>query len=81
MSENNIHNILFFESPSMRELYDTMESWQNANNKRFLSTSILQDGENFCCIALTNPAEVVITSLDGGNHATVYSNGALKSST
>lgn len=29
------------------------------------STSIQRDGENYCCVALTNPTEVVITSADG----------------
>jgi hypothetical protein len=62
MSEDNHHNILFFESASMRGLYDAMESWQNANHKRFLSTSIQRDGDAFYCIALTNPMEVVIVS-------------------
>jgi hypothetical protein len=52
MSEDNKHNILFFESPTMKELYDTMESWQNANLKRFLSMSIQQDGENFVVLHL-----------------------------
>ena len=77
MSEDNNHNILFFESPSMRGLYDTMESWQNANQKRFLSVSIQQDHENFCCIALTNPSQVVITDRSGMNVAHVYPDGTL----
>jgi hypothetical protein len=54
-----------------------MEGWQHVNSKRLLSISIERDGDNYCCIALTNPSEVVITSRDGINHATVYSNGAL----
>ncbi|HEY9766998.1 MAG TPA: hypothetical protein V6C71_00645 [Coleofasciculaceae cyanobacterium] len=40
-----------------------MENWQNENHKRFLSTDIQQDGDMFCCIALTNPTEVVITDM------------------
>ena len=61
----------------MRELFDSMENWQNTNNKRLLSVSIQQDGGKFCCIALTNPTEVVITSADGHYHATVKSYGSL----
>lgn len=71
MSENNKRNLQFFEAPSMHELYDTMERWQETENKRLLSISVQRDGEKFCCIALTNPTEVVITSRDGRHHAVV----------
>jgi hypothetical protein len=60
MPEQNKRNLLYFESSSMRDLYDSMENWQNTNHKRLLSVSIQQDGGRFCCIALTNPTEVVI---------------------
>jgi len=78
MSEDNKHNLVYFESSSMRGLYNSMEDWQNANRKRFLSASIHQDGGNFCCIALTNPTEVVIVNSYGGYSATVHSGGALQ---
>jgi hypothetical protein len=77
MSDMNKRNLVYFENPSMRGLYDSMEEWQQTNNKRLLSISVQQDGGNYCCIALTNPMEVVITSADGKNHALVgktYSN-------
>ena len=61
----------------MRELYDCMRTWQDANNARLLSISIQQDGGKFCCIALTNPIEVVITNSDGSRHAYVSSSGSL----
>jgi hypothetical protein len=48
-----------------------MEEWQHSNKRRLLSISIEKDEENYCCIALTNPAEVVITSSDGSTHASV----------
>ncbi len=48
-------NLIYFESPSMRELYDCMKDWQISNNKRFVSLSIQHDGNNFCCIAIINP--------------------------
>jgi hypothetical protein len=60
MSDDNKHNILYFESASMKELYETMQTWQNENEKRFLSLSLEWDGGKLCCIALTNPSEVVI---------------------
>jgi len=76
MSDENKRNLQFFEACSMRELYDCMETWQVANQKRLLSVSIQEDRGKFCCIALTNPSEVVITSYDGKHNATVseYSN-------
>ena len=72
MTEQNKRNLLFFEGSSMRELYNLMEDWQNANQKRFHSVSIERDGDGFCCIALTNPTEVVITDSAGGEQAQVY---------
>ncbi|PXX61022.1 hypothetical protein DFR70_109213 [Nocardia tenerifensis] len=77
MSDMNKHNLLYFEDPSMRGLYERMEQWQQSANRRLLSISIQKDGENYCCIALTNPSEVVITSADGHNHANVSRFGTL----
>jgi hypothetical protein len=65
MSEMNKRNLVYFEHSTMRGLYDSMEEWQQANNRRLLSVSVQPDGGNFCCIALTNPTEVVISSADG----------------
>jgi hypothetical protein len=61
----------------MLQLYESMEKWQTENQKRLLSMNIQQDNGKFCCIALTNPTEVVITSIDGENHAKVTSFGKL----
>lgn len=72
MTDVNKHNLLYFEGSSMHGLYDSMEEWQQTNNLRLLSLSIQQDGGKYCCIALTNPTEVVITSVDGRTHADVY---------
>ena len=70
MEDSNKLNTLFFENTSMKGLYDTIESWQIENRKRLLSLNIQKDGDSFCCIALTNPSEVVIVGLDGfGNVA------------
>ena len=69
--KDNKCNTLYFESPSMSTLYKCIQIWQDENKKRLLSISIQKDGDNFCCIALTNPTEVVITSEDGENHADI----------
>ncbi len=71
MSDNSKHNLLYFESSSVRELYDSMQDWQHATNKRLLSISVERDGDKFCCIALTNPSEVVITNRAGTEYAEV----------
>ena len=75
MPDTNKRNLVFFESPSMRGLYTRMDEWQQANNRRLLSISVQRDGPNYCCIALTNPAEVVITSPDGIRYANVSTGG------
>ena len=77
MSDMNKRNLVYFENPSMRGLYACMDEWQQVNNRRFLSISVEQDDGYYCCIALTNPTEVVITSADGKNHARVDSDGEL----
>jgi hypothetical protein len=74
MNEDNKHNILFFSSTSMQGLYDSMNEWQNANKKRFLSLNVQQENGEFCCIALTNPSEVVIVG-KYGHEAKVSSDG------
>jgi hypothetical protein len=71
MSDMNKRNLVYFENPSMRGLYACMDEWQQTNNRRLLSVSVQQDGGNYCCIALTNPTEVVITSADGKRHVDV----------
>jgi hypothetical protein len=77
MADINKHNLLYFEGASMRALYDTMETWQSANSRRLLSVSIEKDGNSYCCIALTNPIEVVITGEDGRYHADVFKKGGI----
>ena len=71
MLNDNKHNLLFFEAASMRELHAVLNSWQDENRKRFLSVCIQQDGGSFCCIALTNPTEVVICNGSGDSEALV----------
>jgi hypothetical protein len=75
MPDVNKRNLVYFENPSMRGLYACMDEWQQANNKRLMSISVQQDNSNYCCIALTNPTEVVITSADGYSYAGVDRNG------
>ncbi|MGX1807814.1 hypothetical protein ACWIGI_19010 [Nocardia sp. NPDC055321] len=77
MSDSNKQNLVFFESDSMRGLYESMKEWQEGAGKRLLSVSVERDGDSFCAIGLTNPTEVVITSADGHNHASVNRFGLL----
>ena len=77
MSDTNKRNLVYFENPSMRGLYACIEEWQQANNRRLLSISVQQDGGNYCCIALTNPTEVVITNADGTRYVTIDDDGCL----
>tara|TARA_R110002072_G_C7664642_1_gene509926 strand:- start:290 stop:556 length:267 start_codon:yes stop_codon:yes gene_type:complete len=74
MNENemNKENLLYFENPTMKGLFKEMKLWQGKNKKRLLSTSIEKDGDNFCCIALSNPTEVTIVDSQGKNLATPY---------
>ena len=78
MTDKNKRNILYFESSCMKGLFDQMQQYQNQNNKRLLSLSVEKDGEKFCCIALTNPTEVVITDSRSGTHASVDLSGYLE---
>jgi hypothetical protein len=71
MSDDNKNNLIYFEATSMRQLYDVMQEWQVANKKRLLSTNIQKDQRKFCCIALTNPTEVIICNGRGSDQATV----------
>ncbi len=77
MTDVNKRNLLFFESASMRGLYECLETWQTENNKRFLSTNIQKDGDKFCCIALTNPTEVIICNGSAEYQASVTRYGSL----
>lgn len=71
MADDNKRNLLYFESASMRGLYESMEKWQSQNLKRLCATQIQKDGDKFCCIALTAPMEVVICSGSGPSQAEV----------
>tara|TARA_B100000212_G_scaffold249165_1_gene190504 strand:+ start:215 stop:466 length:252 start_codon:yes stop_codon:yes gene_type:complete len=73
---NNKENLQYFESKSMKGLYETMKDWQVKNKKRLLSTDIQQDGHLFTCIALTNPTEVVLCDERGYSLAYTYSHSS-----
>jgi hypothetical protein len=53
-----------------------MEEWQRINHRRLLSISIEKEEGTYCCIALTNPTEVVITDSNGSQHVRVDNTGA-----
>lgn len=71
MADSNKKNLIYFESSSMRELFSSMEEWQEKSQKRLLSTNIQKDRDMFCCIALSNPTEVVICNGQGSDQASV----------
>ena len=78
MQDDNSRNLLYFESQSMRDLYQLIQDWQENSKKRLLSANIQRDGDMFCCIALTNPTEVIICDGGGsGNRALVFGSGSL----
>ena len=62
MSEDNKRNLLYFEAPSMKELFAEMDEWQAKHRKRLQSVSVQPDGGSFAAIALSNPTEVIIVS-------------------
>ena len=76
MPDDNKRNLLYFEATSMRELHGILSCWQEEHRKRLLSVSVQAEAGKFCCIALTNPTEVVICSGGGGSEAQVH-NGNL----
>ena len=74
--DDNKRNLVYFEAPSMRELYSQMDAWQAEKRKRLQSVSVHRDGDLFCCIGMTNPSEVVIVD-PGDNQAARVSGGRL----
>jgi len=75
--DDNKRNLVYFEAETMRALYDNMDSWQADKRKRLQSVSIVRDGYLYCCIAMTNPSEVVIVSGMGGSQAMVRKGGLI----
>ena len=75
---NNKRNILYFASSTMAALYKKMDDWQEENQKRLLSMSIQKDADEYCCIALTNPSEVVIVDCDRSYNKAKVSGGKLQ---
>jgi len=77
MPHTNKRNLHYFEESSMRDLYAAIEAWQLESKHRLLSLDIQRDADRFCCIALTNPMEVII--MDGyGEGGVDVSDHALK---
>ena len=74
MSEDNKRNLLYFEAPSMKELFAEMDEWQATHRKRLQSVSIQPDGDAFACIALSNPTEVIIVDGYGKGGVAVAGN-------
>ena len=79
MSEDNKRNLLYFEAPSMKELFAEMDEWQATHRKRLQSVSIQPDGDSFAAIALSNPTEVIIVNGYGAGGVAVGNNALLTS--
>ncbi len=77
MPDGGKSNLLYFEYPTMRGLYESMDKWQQENNRRLFSISIQPEGGAYCAIALAGPAEITVTGKDGKKHAIVSENGRL----
>lgn len=74
MSEDNKRNLLYFEAPSMRELFAEMDEWQAKHRKRLQSVSVQPDGGSFAAITLSNPTEVIIVDGYGSGGVAVGGN-------
>jgi hypothetical protein len=77
VSDENKRNLQYFEADSMGRLFGAMQAWQAENEKRLLSLSIQNDSGKFCCIALTNPTEVIIKDGSMSDGARVRSNSLM----
>ena len=77
MIDDNNRNLQYFDADSMAGLFDAMQAWQTEHQKRLLSVAIQSDGGRFCCIALTNPMEVIICHGGSLGQARVFSTGRL----
>ncbi len=77
MSEDNKRNLLYFEAPTMRELFAEMDEWQAKHRKRLQSVSVQPDGGAFAAIALSNPTEVIIVNGFGAGGVAVGGNTLL----
>lgn len=54
MSGDTMQNVQYFEAESMRKLFGMLQTWQRANQKRFVALSIDKDEEGeYACIAIT----------------------------
>lgn len=78
MSDDNKRNLEWFEASSMRELFGVIDEWQAKHRKRFASLNVQRDGDLFCCIAVTNPSEVIIVDGSGTLHGVDVTGHALK---
>jgi len=76
MPNENYNNLQYFEASSMAELFSVIKEWNFENKKRFLSLHVQLDRNLFCCIALTNPSEVII--VDGWPDGVKVKDGALR---
>jgi len=72
IKEMNKRNVHYFEASTMASLHQKLDSWQEEKQQRLLSISIQREGDQYCCIALSNPMEVVITDASGFQRSNVF---------
>jgi len=70
----NKKNLYYFNAPTMKALHKELDDWQEENQKRFLQLNVQKEGSEFCCLALTNPTEVVIMD-KFGTYVDIYREG------
>lgn len=56
-------SLLYFENPTMRGLYECLETWQNTTQKQIRYLSVQQDQGKFCCIVLTGAWDMAQSSI------------------
>ena len=61
--EENKSNLFYFESPTMRGLYDCLETWQNTAQKQIRYLNVQQDQGKFCCIVLPDSRDIARSSI------------------
>jgi hypothetical protein len=59
MSDMNKRNLVYFENPSMRGLYTSMEEWQQTNNRRLC----LLASSKIVAITAASPSLIPLRSL------------------
>ena len=77
MSSESHMNSEYCEAATMKELYVMIARWQEENKKRMLSLAVDKCRGGLCCLAVTNPMEVVIVTPPGAGPGAKVDRGRL----